>query len=142
MFQVYFGGLTQDRLGRIGYLGFWLLLAVFTITCLLLIGLGLGFSEDLVGGELQDAQQTLRDEFGVAFIAVLWLAGLLFLFAELNLSAKRVRHIGLPGWPVTLAASAVIVLASLLVSQTLGHGLSLVAWLALIGVPGGIVKNA
>ena len=142
MFQVYFGGLTHDRLGRLGYLGYWLLLAVFTITGLLLIGLGLGLTENFVGGELQDAQQSLREEFGTPFIAALWLAGLLFLFAELNLSAKRVRHIGLPGWPVTLGASVVIVLASLLVSQNLGHGLSFVAWLALIGAPGGAMKKA
>ena len=64
MFQVYFGGLTRDRLGRLGYLGYWLLLAVFTITGLLLIGLGLGFSERLVGGELQETQQALREDFG------------------------------------------------------------------------------
>ena len=138
MLRIYFGGLTGDQLGRVGYFAFWLLLAVFFITFGLLAGFGIGVADHLGSGDAQESQARLRDEFGLPLIIGVWTAGLIFLFAELNLSAKRIRHIGLPGWPVTLGVSAVIILAALLVAPRLGHILSLIAWLALMIIPGGI----
>ncbi|MDA7946854.1 MAG: hypothetical protein MPJ78_05200 [Hyphomicrobiaceae bacterium] len=138
MLRIYFGGLTGDRLGRLGFFAFWLLLAAFFITGGLTIGFSLGIADHLGGGDVQETQSQLRGEFGMPFIVAVWIAGLTFLFAELNISAKRVRHIGLPGWPVTLGVSAVIILAALLVTPRLGHILSLLAWLALTIVPGGV----
>ena len=138
MLRIYFGGLTGDSLGRVGYFAFWLLLAVFFITGGLLLGFSIGVADYLGGSDVQETQSRLRDDFGVPLLVAVWAAGLTFLFAELNLSAKRIRHIGLPGWPVTLGVAAIIILAALLVTPRLGHILSLLAWLVLIVTPGGV----
>ena len=138
MLRIYFGGLYNDRLGRVAYFAWWLLLAFFFITGGLLIGFSVGVADHLHGGGIAETQSHVRDEFGTPLIVAIWVAGLTFLFAELNISAKRLRHIGLPGWPVTLGVSAVIILAALLVAPRVGHVLSLLAWLALMITPGGL----
>ncbi len=138
MLDIYFGGLRDERLGRLGFLAYWLLLFVVFITAGLLAGLGLGVADHLGGNGVEDTQTSLRDDLGLPFILVIWAAGLAFLFAELNICAKRIRHIGLPGWPTTLAVSVVILLAALLLTPRLGQGLTVIAWLALVLVPGGL----
>lgn len=142
MLNIYFGGLTDDRLGRLGFLSYWLLLVVVLVTSGLLAGFSLGVADHLAGSGAEDTQTRLRDDLGLPFILVIWAAGLAFLFAELNICAKRIRHIGLPGWPATVAVGVVVVLAALLLSHRLGQGLALLVWLALVSVPGGFVgKN-
>ncbi len=138
MLNIYFGGLTDDRLGRLGFLACWLLLVVLLVTAGLLAGFGLGVADHLAGPGPEDTQTHLRDDLGLPFILVIWMVGLAFLFAELNICAKRIRHIGLPGWPATIVAGVVVVLVALLVSQRLGQGLAVLAWLALVSVPGGL----
>ena len=142
MLHIYFGGLKDERLGRLGYLAYWLLLAAFLITVGLLIGFGVGIADNPSGGDIQEAQPQPRDPIGGVFVFAIWAAGLTALFAELNISAKRVRHIGLPGWPVTLAMFVVIVLAAVSISQKLGFGVAFLAWLALVLAPGGLAGQS
>lgn len=137
MLHIYFGGLRDERLGRLGYFAYWLLLAIFLITGGLLIGFGVGMADSLSGNGVPDTEPGPREPFGVPFVFAIWAVGLTALFAELNISAKRVRHIGLPGWPVTLAIYAVILLAAAFISQKLGLALAVLAWLALVLAPGG-----
>ena len=142
MLQIYFGGLKDERLGRIAFLAYWLLLAAFVVTGGLLIGFGVGVVDQLSGGDVPEARTGPRSAFGVPAVVAIWAAVLTALFAELNISAKRVRHIGFPAWPATLTVGVAILLVALLVSAKIGFGLAVLAWLALVLVPGGVAGSA
>lgn len=106
MLQAYLGGLTGGRLGRLPFLGLWLLLWVLFALYGLGIAFGIGVVEPLVFEGAGAARDRLLGHFGPrlgpGILAALGLFVLLFVFAQLNLLAKRIRDMGLPGWPVLL----------------------------------------
>ena len=152
MFRAYLGGLTSGRLGRLAFLGFWLLSWVLFA----LYGLGLAFAIGLTEpllfeGPLLDragaAQDFLAAHYGPLVLGALALFMLLFLFAQSNLVAKRIRDMGLPGWTVLLLlALASGALAYLLppggalgrLENQVNGGLNGLFVLALLLIPGGL----
>jgi uncharacterized membrane protein YhaH (DUF805 family) len=98
MLKSYFGDVKSGRLQRLPFLGYFILLQIIMVAIAVGIGAGIGAVENLVGGDLQQAQEMLRTRFGIPVIILLAiLYGALF-FAMLNLEAKRIRDMGLPGW--------------------------------------------
>jgi uncharacterized membrane protein YhaH (DUF805 family) len=100
------------------------------------IGILLGVSEHVVGGNIQEAQAILRERFSTIFGISLATKFALFGYALLNIMAKRIRHIGLPAWPVIV----VVIVASGMAAQFAGYnvqqGLSTAELLALLLIPG------
>ena len=118
MLRTYFGGLTSGRLARLPFLGFWVLLLVLLLLYGLGIAFGIGVVEPLVfeGFEgFEGAQVYLLANFGLTVLAALGLFCLAFGFAKLNLIAKRIRDMGLPGWFMLLVLA--------LTSASLGYAL-------------------
>ena len=135
MFNAFFGDIANGRLMRLRYLGYSLLLGFLFIVFGLAVGLAIGVGEDLIGGNLQQAQDQLRAWFTLPFMIVFGLVVALFLFIGANLKAKRLRDIGLPGWWSVLAIAVLTGVLSVAVSKEAGNGLYLLIWLALVLVP-------
>jgi uncharacterized membrane protein YhaH (DUF805 family) len=60
----------------------------------------------------------------------------LFLFIGVNIMAKRIRDIGLPGWWTVLAVFIVSGVVSYLVSDNAGSIVNTLAWVAVVLLPG------
>ena len=102
MIRAFLGALTTGRLARLPFIGFWVLLWVLFALYGLGIALGIGLAEPLIFDDLATAQGYLLEHFAPPVLAALGLFCLLFVFAQFNLLAKRIRDMGLPGWSVLL----------------------------------------
>ncbi len=114
MLKNYFGDFKIGKLQTKRFTILWIVLVLFFLACCLAVGFSIGIAEHLVGGDLAQAQQLLREKLAIPAIVIVLLSGLAFLFAKLNIIAKRARDIGFPGW---LSA---IVLAGLIGGVTQG----------------------
>lgn len=103
MLNVYFGEFTTGRLKRLQFLGYALLLAALMLGFVFAVVLAIGAGEHVMGGDLQQAQDKLRDMFGIPATIVVVLFGLAVFIAKLNIMAKRIRDMGLSGWWIVLA---------------------------------------
>ena len=103
MWNVYFGEFGTGRLKRLQYLGYMLLLAALMLGFMFALVFAIGAGEQLVGGDLQQAQDKLLGWFGVPATILVALLGLAVLVAKLNIMAKRIRDMGLAGWWLALA---------------------------------------
>ncbi len=70
MLKVFFRDITNGRLTRQSYLGYSLLLALFIIGFGLTIILAIGVGEQLIGGNLQQAQDKLREWLTFPFFII------------------------------------------------------------------------
>ena len=98
MLEAFIGDITGGRLGRLQFLGYWILLAIIVIVIGLGIGAAVGAAEQMVGGDLQSAQVKLREALGVPALLLISVVFALLLFIGANLKAKRIRDVGLPVW--------------------------------------------
>lgn len=135
MFKVLFIDIVGGRLTRLHYLAYLLLLSLLSIGFGLAVVLAIGVSEHIVGGNLQQAQEQLREWFSLPFLIIFGLISTLFVFSGFNIMAKRIRDIGLLGWWVTLAIIALEIIASLLFSRQAGSGLHALVLMALLLTP-------
>ena len=120
MLKSYFGDVKSGRLQRLPFLGYFILLQIIMVAIAVGIGAGIGAAESLVGGDLQQAQEMLRTRFGIPVIILLAiLFGALF-FAMLNLEAKRIRDMGLPGWWTLLAVAVISIILGVLYNLLVG----------------------
>ena len=137
MFKIYFGEIRDGRLVRLQYLGYSLLLAAIAFGIVILVVLAIGAGEHIIGGDLQQAQDKLRDWFSLPFMVLFGLAYLGLAFAGANIMAKRIRDIGLPGWWVVLVVMLLTGFSSTVGPEQIGSGLSTLIWIALLLIPGG-----
>ena len=101
-FTSLFGEVGSGRLNRMQYLGYLFLLTVLMFLAIFATILLVGAAEQMAGGNLQDVQAMIAEKLGMpAVIGILVLASV-FTFASLNITAKRLREMGLPGWPTVL----------------------------------------
>lgn len=142
MLRVYFGELREGRLARLPYLGYWALLALIMLLIAVGIGFAVGMAQDMSGGDMQQAQTMLQEKYGLAAAILLPLFGALLLFANLNIMAKRIRDIGLPGWLGVLALVVVSILLSSMVSQDIAGLFDTIVWVLLLVMPGGSAGEA
>lgn len=71
-----------------------MLMLGFGVVSIIAIGIG----EHVVEGNLQQAQDQLRQWFTWPFFILFGAALIFILFCQANILAKRIRDIGLPGW--------------------------------------------
>lgn len=135
MLKKLFGEITNGRLTRLPYLGYSLLLAALFLSLGIVVGLMIGVGEQLIGGDLQQAQATLAEWLTLPFMLVFGLVVVLIAFAGANIMAKRIRDIGLPGWWSVLAIVVLTGVVSVVTSAQVGNGLSLAITLALLLIP-------
>ena len=135
MFKVLIGDIKDGRLVRLPYLGYSLLLVLLMAGFVFAIILAIGAGEHIIGGDLQQAQDKLRAWFTLPFFIVFGLFFMLILFAGLNIMAKRIRDIGLPGWWGVLAVAVVTGFVSVAISEEASGGLHSLVWFVLSLVP-------
>ena len=142
MFNVLLGNVRGGRLPRLPYLGYSLLIMVLMLGLGITIAVAAGVGEQLIGGDLQQAQDKLREWFAIPVILLVLLVMSLLLFMTANIMAKRVRDIGLPGWWVVLAVTVLAGMVTYWVSDDAGNGLHTLVWIVLLLVPGKAVSAA
>jgi len=135
MFKIFFGEFQTGRLGRLPYLGYYLLLALLMALIGIGIGASLGITERVVGGNVPDAETLIADKLGVVgflFIAALFAA---FLLAESNIAAKRLRDMGLPGWWALLGGLIISALVAQFAGTQVDGVVNLLMFFALVLIP-------
>jgi len=138
LFRIYFGDATTGTLRRLQFLGYWAALGLLVIVMGIGIGALLGVSEHLVGGNIQEAQAILRERFFTLFGIGLILFSAIFGYALINITAKRIRDMGLPAWPVVVAIIVVSGMAAQFATENVQQGLSTAELLALLFIPSGV----
>ena len=135
MFKVLLGDTRGGRLVRLPYLGYSLLLVLLMAGFVFTIIIAIGAGEHVIGGDLQQAQDKLRAWFTLPFFIVFGLFFMLILFAGLNIMAKRIRDIGLPGWWGVLIIAVATGVVSVVISDQASSGLHTLIWIALLLIP-------
>lgn len=135
MFKVLFGEVTKGRLMRLPYLGYSLLLVFLMIAFVAAVVLAIGAGEHLIGGDLQLAQDKLREWFTLPFIVIFGLVSASLVFGGVNIMAKRIRDIGLPGWWLVVAIIALEGVLSYAVSKQASSGLHTLIWVVFMLIP-------
>ena len=135
MLTALFGDITNGRLQRLPFLGYSVLVTLLFFGFVFAVVFAIGAGEKLIGGDLQQAQDTLAQALGIPFIIVFALFMAVMLFVQMNLMAKRIRDMGLPGWWVVLVLVIVSGVVGSMVSEQAGGGLNSVVFLVLLLVP-------
>ena len=91
-----FNGIAEGKLTRLPYLGYSILILILPLIFSLLIVSLIGAGENIVRGNLQEAQDQLRNWLGIPFIIVSIIFFISIIYIGLNLLVKRIRDIGLP----------------------------------------------
>ena len=141
MFKVLFGEVTKGRLMRLQYLGYSLLLVFLMIAFVAAVILAIGAGEHLIGGDLKLAQNKLREWFTLPFIVIFGLVSASLVFGGVNMMAKRIRDIGLPGWWMVLAITVLECILSYAVSKQAGSGLYPLILVVLMLIPTNAIKG-
>ena len=141
MWHTYFGDVKTGRVARLPFLGYSVLLSLVLLLFVLAVVFAIGIGEHLVGGDLEQAQALLAQRFG-GLAAIVSVAFMVFwTFASLNLTAKRVRDVGLPGWWTVLALVVLLSVVSVAISEQASSGLQTLFWLAFLFIPGDLVRR-
>lgn len=135
MIKALFGEVKTGRLMRMQYLGYSLLLSLLMLGFGFAVVSAIGAGEQLIGGDLQQAQEQLRERFTLPFMLVFAVVMPLFVFIGGNIMAKRIRDIGLPGWWMVLAIIIISGAVSYWVSDQVSSGLNTLIWFVLLLVP-------
>ncbi len=135
MIKTFFGDIKSGRLQRLPYLGYSVLVAILFFLVMFAIVATIAGAEKIIGGNLQAAQQILRENFSGIFLIFVALFVFVLGFVSANIAAKRFRDMGLPGW---WAVAVVVVLSGLIsavISQNIGNAISGASFLILLFVP-------
>jgi uncharacterized membrane protein YhaH (DUF805 family) len=135
MVNALIGDVKTGRLMRLQYLGYSLLLSLLMFGFGLAIALAIGAGEHIIGGDLQQAQDKLREMFTLPLMIVFAVIMPLFVFIGLNMMAKRIRDIGLPGWWTMLVIIVLGGVVPVAVSSGAGSGFHSLVWIALLLIP-------
>jgi uncharacterized membrane protein YhaH (DUF805 family) len=139
--HILFFDVANGRIGRLSYLGHSALLLLLFLVVGLGIAVAFGVTGHMLNADFHAAHTTVMAAAGVPFIILMVALIGAFLFVSLNLTAKRVRDIGLPGWPVTIGYLFAVGLISQYLSQNVGHTLNSLAFLALLLIPAGVAGS-
>ncbi|WP_404382422.1 DUF805 domain-containing protein [Caenispirillum salinarum] len=130
-----FGNLRHGTLHRAPF--FWHIAGLWAVggAAVMAIVVGLGLNQPTEGMTPEQADQAVRDALGPVVRTVLVLVAAVFLLAQVNMIAKRLRDTGLPGWLTLVAVVAVTGLVSGFISPAAGGLVNIVFWLALLFTP-------
>ena len=117
MWEIFFGRVQTGRLARLQYLGYSILLNL-VLFAIMLGGIMLVGGTERLSGDPAAMQAWFAEHLGIAGMFVIMVIFFVFMFASLNMTAKRLRDMGLPGWLGVLG----IFVISLIVSTLFGGG--------------------
>lgn len=140
--RVFFGGIRDGRLARLPFLAWSMLLMLLVIGFGLALGAFLVIVQNTMGGDPAASEAALEAFVAGPLTIPFALIGLIVLFAQYNLVAKRVRDIGLPGWPAVLAVVLLTGIAAATVAETAVGLLNAAVGLVLVLVPGDALRRA
>ena len=141
MTKALLGEVKTGRLMRLQYLGYSLLLSLLMFGFGLATVLAIGAGEHIIGGDLQQAQDKLREMFTLPLMIVFAVVIPLSVFIAANIMAKRIRDIGLPGWWTLLVIIVLESVASYAVSNEIGSGLHTLVLIVLLLIPSDTFKK-
>ena len=136
MIKALFGDIKTGRLMRLQYLGYSVLLSLLMLGFGFAVVAAIGAGEHIIGGDLQQAQDQLRETFTFPLMLVMAVVMPLFVFIGANIMAKRIRDIGLPGWWMVLAIFVISGIVSYTISNDVSSGLNTLIWVVLLLIPG------
>ena len=136
MIKALFGDIKTGRLMRLQYLGYSVLLSLLMLGFGFAVVAAIGAGEHIIGGDLQQAQDQLRETFTFPLMLVMAVVMPLFVFIGANIMAKRIRDIGLPGWWMVLAIFVISGVVSYMISNDVSNGLNTLIWVVLLLIPG------
>jgi len=135
MINTLVGDINTGRLLRLQYIGYSLVLLLMVMGFVFFTILAIGAGEHLFNGNLQEAQAQLQDWFSLPFILAFGVFMIVLLFSSMNIMAKRIRDIGLPGWITVFGVMILEGIVSVVISEESGSSLHTVVWLLLVLVP-------
>jgi len=135
MINTLVGDIKTGRLLRLQYIGYSLVLLLMVLGFVIFTILAIGAGEHLLNGNLQEAQAQLQDWFSLPFILAFGVFMIVLLFSSMNIMAKRIRDIGLPGWITVFGVMILEGIVSVVISEESGSSLHTVVWLLLVLVP-------
>ncbi|MGR9072955.1 MAG: DUF805 domain-containing protein [Gammaproteobacteria bacterium] len=142
MFNAFFGDTMNGRMSRLPFLIYSLILDLIVFVFGLLIAIVTDTFDDLMSGELKNIEDMLGQPLTTPYVVVFGLFTLLILFCAMNMTAKRFRDIGLPGWVAVLSLIGIEAIVSIMLSQQNASGLHFLVWVALVLIPGNILPFA
>jgi len=137
----YFQELSIGRLKRLPYLGYQLLLSVFIFTFIVLTIILMGVGEHIVSGDLEHAQNTIREWFTLPFLFVFALFMGAVCFSYVNIAAKRIRDTGLPGWITLVIVLLLEFIAVALISEQASYAVHMIFSLFILFTPSDQFKS-
>lgn len=136
MFRTYFGDVSSGRIGRLKYLGHWILLCLAVIIVLVGITASVDFSRQIMEANAAAIQDSLTQRIGMPILWLLMLFALAVLFASLNIMAKRLRDMGVSGWGLVLVIAVISFVLTGYAPVEVASGFSILVFLALVLLPG------
>ena len=141
MLNVLIGDIKNGRLLRLQYLGYALFLILLFSLFVFAVILAIGAGEHILGGDLQQAQAQLQEWFSLPFLLIFIVFMAVLSFMSLNIMAKRIRDMGLPGWWIVLILLILESIVSYYVSQQASSGLHTLTWILLLLIPSDLFDN-
>ena len=135
MIKALFGEVKTGRLMRLPYLGYSVLLSLLMFGFVFAVVAAIGAGKHIIGGDLQQAQDQLREMFTLPAMLVFAVIMPLFVFIGANIMAKRIRDIGLPGWWMVLAIFVISGVVSYVISNDVSSALNTLIWVVLLLIP-------
>jgi len=114
MLKTLFGEVKDGRLARHPYLGYIVLLIAISMGIVFGALVLAGGIERMMSGEIQQTQEMLTQKFGIPGLILVLVVTLMLGFANFNITAKRLRDMGLPGWWTMLGIAIVSIAVSLI----------------------------
>ncbi len=141
MLKLYFAGFKSECLHRLPYLGYGVLLGVILLVFVFAFVLAIVGVEKAIGGDIVATQQLVAKYLGLPFVITLAILVLTLFIAGLNITAKRARDIGLPGWIFVTGCIIAVLLIFKLISQEASQIFGIIILTGLLFAPGNILKR-
>jgi uncharacterized membrane protein YhaH (DUF805 family) len=135
MLTTLFGDIIDGRLRRLPFLGWIAALQLTVLLTTLGIVVAIFGAEALIETDLEEVQRLLRQYLSGPFVLGIGALGLLYIFIQANLLAKRARDIGFAGWFFLAMVVVGSGLVSYLVSEKAANWVNLLAFTALLVLP-------
>jgi len=133
----YFGEVSKGKVKRVAFLGYQMLLTISLFFFVLMSILSIGLGEHIIGGDLAQAQQVLRDWLTLPYFILLAVFLAVFFFSSLNVAAKRIRDIGIAGWTTLVIFLMVEILVTVIINQQAASAVHTLIVIFLLFTPSG-----
>ena len=129
--NILWGDYSNGQLNRVGFFKSALIISSLAVLFLVLILFLIFGAVNIVGGNLQEAQTYITQKLEIPFLIVSVFVIIGLIFAKINICAKRIRNIGLPGWVSLIIAISFNLIVHNIAGQNTGYLFSFLVLLIL-----------